>query len=46
MRYIVVPVRKKNGCCRSVCNTQEQAESEKKKLEVLTGKEWCIIEKP
>ena len=43
MRYIVIPARKRNSY-QSVCNSREQAVREKKKLEVLSGKEWTIIE--
>lgn len=44
MRYIVTPARKRDRNIRHVCGTRAQAESKKKTMEVLTGKEWTIIE--
>jgi len=44
MRYIVTPARKRDGNIKQVCESRAQAESKKKTMEVLTGKEWIIIE--
>ena len=46
MQYIVIPAGKKNSLYKSAWRTIEQAESEKKKLELLTRKAWTIVERP
>lgn len=43
MKYYIVPKGKK-GCCHTVCHSAEEAEREKKKLEVITGGEREIMD--
>ena len=43
MKYIVYPRFYRRGYCRTVCKSESEAISEKKKLEVITGFEWEIM---
>lgn len=43
MKYIVLPKLSRSGSVHAACKSLEQALSEKKKLEVMTGFAWDVI---